>query len=67
MSEMLKRLSAVMEIVDGEHDNLCIALMALSARGGITIVPRDDNLITNPVIIVPKRLYDRMLKLSNEQ
>lgn len=64
MTEMLEKLREAKALVDGEQDNLCKALMMLSAAGSITVVPRDDGLLQKPVIMVSKQMYNRMLKLS---
>ena len=64
MSDMLDKLQKAMAIVNGEQDNLCKALMVLSASKAITILPRSDALIQKPVIVVPQQMYDRMIKLS---
>lgn len=64
MVDMLERIKEAKALVDGERDNLLKAIMAIAAHGGISIIPRDDNLTTKPVIILPQRMYDRLVEIS---
>lgn len=63
-NDIIEQIRRAQEIVEGSQDNLCRALMAIASYGSITIIPRDENLVNRPVIIVPKQMYDRMLKLG---
>lgn len=63
MSGMLDNLMEVKALVDGERDNLLLAMAALASHGQISIIPRDERLTTKPVIVLPQRMYDRMLEI----
>lgn len=62
MNDMLERLKEAQDIVDGERDNLLEAIAALVVAGQMTVMPRNDKLIHKPVILLPQRMYDRLLE-----
>ena len=64
MTDMLEKLKAAKATMDGADDNLCQALMMLAESRHITIIPQPEHLTPKPVIMVPERLYNRMIALS---
>ena len=62
MSDMFERIKEVQALVDGERDNLLEAIAMLCAAGQMTVMPRPDNLISRPVILLPQRMYDRIIE-----
>jgi len=63
MTEMIEKLLAAKATMDGAQDNLCQALIMLAAHGHITIVPSDERITPQPVIMVPERIYRRIQQL----
>ncbi|MAM24009.1 MAG: hypothetical protein CML55_01315 [Rhodobacteraceae bacterium] len=63
MNDMLERIREAQALINGERDNLLKAIAAIAAHGGASIIPRDDRLTTKPVIVLPQRMYDRLLEL----
>jgi len=62
MTDMLEKIKEAQALVDGERDNLLEAIAALCVAGQMTVMPRTDNLISKPVILLPQRMYDRLLE-----
>jgi len=62
MNDMLDRVKEAQAIADGERDNLLDAIAALVVAGQMTVMPRNDNMIHKPVILLSKRMYDRLLE-----
>lgn len=65
--EMIERIKAAQSLISGEQDNLLRAIAAIAAHGGISIIPRDEALTTKPVIVLPQRMYDRLLRIINSE
>lgn len=63
VTDMLDRLIVAKAVVDGEQDNLLEAMAMLAASGHISIIPQSERLTTRPVIMLPQRMYDRMLEI----
>lgn len=66
MTKMLDQLFEAKAVMDGDRDNLLKAMGALAPTGHITIIPRDDQLTSKPVIVLPQRMYDRLRTISKE-
>lgn len=64
--EMLARIESAVATLNGADDNLCHALLMLAGSRCITVIPQPDTVTPKPVIMVPQRLYDRMLRLSEQ-
>lgn len=67
MSDMMDKLMEAKAVVDGERDNLLQAIAMLSAAGQISIVPQNNNLTSRPVIMLPQRMYDRLVEITSVQ
>ena len=63
MNDMIERIREAQALMDGERDSLLRAIAAIAAHGGISIIPRDENLTTRPVIVLPQRMYDRLAQI----
>lgn len=63
MTEMFDKLIEAKAVADGDRDNLLEAIGMLAAHGQITIIPQRNDLTPRPVIMLPQRLYDRMLEI----
>lgn len=63
MSDMLDRIREEQALANGDRDNLLRAIAAIAAHGGISIIPRDEILTTEPVIVLPQRMYDRLAQI----
>lgn len=64
MTDMLERMEAAIRTLDGVDDNLCQALLLLAANRSIVVIPQDDRLLPKPTIMVPQRIYNRMLEMT---
>jgi len=67
MSDMLEQIKEAQAIFEGERDNLLQAIAALCATGQMTVMPRSDKLINKPVILLPQRMYDRLIEKYGEE
>jgi len=67
MTDMLEKIKEAQALVDGERDNLLEAIAALCVAGQMTVMPRTDNLISKPVILLPQRMYDRLLEKYGQE
>jgi hypothetical protein len=64
---MLERITEAQAVADGERDNLLEAIAALCVAGQMTVMPRSDNLIHKPVILLPQKMYDRLLEKHGKE
>lgn len=67
MTDMLERLKEAQALAEGDRDNLLKAIAAIAAHGRISIIPRSEILTTKPVIILPERMYDRLLEIIGNE
>ena len=61
----LEKMLAAADIIKTADDNLLKAIASIAASGHINIVPMPTVLLTEPkpVIMLPERMYNRMLEL----
>ena len=69
MSSALDELKAACDELAAADDNLLLAIAAIAAHGRIQILPHRALFggQSKPIIVLPERMYDRMLTIVNEQ
>ena len=67
MTDTLDRMIAAMNTLDGLDDNLCEALLLLAGNRSIIVIPQDDRLLPKPTIMVPQRIYNRMIEMTADR
>jgi len=66
MTDMIARIETAVATLKDVEDNLCHVLLMLAGSRCITVIPQPDTVTPKPVIMVPQRLYGRMLRLSEQ-
>jgi hypothetical protein len=63
--DMLKQMHEAVDLMKSADDNLLHALASIAYSGHINIIPMPTVLTTEPkpVIMLPERMYNRMLDL----
>lgn len=69
MSSILDKLKAARDELAAADDNLLLAIAAIAAHGRIQILPNRAlfGAESKPIIVLPERMYDRMLTIVNQQ
>ncbi|SEN87910.1 hypothetical protein SAMN04489859_102056 [Paracoccus alcaliphilus] len=64
-TNMLAKLRAAADQIRSADDNLLRAIAAIAAHARVQIIPNDSlfGVEARPVIVLPVRMYDRMLEI----